>query len=72
MRPSLSLALILPFLIVLPVPGQDLQPTLVRAASRIGDRLVETLPDSVESVAALAVVSDGVGRREAKEAIVDA
>jgi hypothetical protein len=72
MRPSLSLALILPLLTVLPVPGQDLEPTLVRAASRIGDRLVEVLPDSAESVSALAVVSDGVSQREAEEAIVGA
>lgn len=72
MRQSLSLAFVLPLLLVLPVQGQDLEPTLVRAASRIGDHLVNTLPDRAEALAALAVVPDRDVRREAGEALVGA
>ena len=72
MRQSLRLGLVLPLLLLLPASGQDLEPTLVRAAGRIGDQLVDSLPDRGEHLTALAVVAEPGCCGEVASALVGA
>lgn len=72
MRLSMPLAIALALISAVPASGQDLEPTLVRAAARIGDQLVDRLPDRAGAVKALAVVPDWGARREAGQAVIGA